>query len=196
MSAFFAMMGRMKHIKRWGLMRNTQSENIQEHTAQCAAIAHALALLGNRRLGKAWDAQHIAVLALYHEAAEVITGDLATPIKYFDPEIKSAYKRIEGLAANHLLHLLPEDLQEDFAPLILPEPGSGEARLVKAADKLCAYLKCLEELKAGNSEFERAAASTRDAILALDCPEAELFLDIFGPSFSLTLDEITLPDPG
>jgi len=191
MNAFFAMQNRMKHIKRWGLMRNTLPEDVQQHTAQCAMLAHALAVIGNRRLGRHYDANAVAVLALYHEAAEVLTGDLATPVKYFDPEIRQAYRRIEDTASQKLLDSLPQDLQTDYQPLLFPAEDEA-AVLVKAADRLCAYLKCAEELKMGNHEFASAHRANYDALTAMNCPEADIFLREFAPAFSLSLDELTL----
>ena len=188
MSAFFALLNRMKHIHRWGLMRNTQSEDVLQHSAQCAMVAHTLALLGNARLGRRYDPAAVALQALYHEAPEVLTGDLATPIKYFDPDIRKAYRRIETLAAQHLLRQLPGDLQPDFAPLLMPEKDQTAA-LVKAADRICALLKCLQETGMGNNEFAAALETTKKALAEAPCPEADLFLEIFAPSFSHTLDQ-------
>jgi 5'-deoxynucleotidase len=189
MSHFFAYLGRMKYILRWGLMRNTQPENIQEHSLQVAAIGHALAVINNRRFGGSANADRVAALAVFHEASEVITGDLATPIKYFNPHIKDAYKHIEQVASEKLLSMLPEELQADYEPLLF-QRDTEEHRLMKAADKICAYLKCLDELKAGNREFEKATASIRKELDALKRPEVDYFLEKFAPSFSLTLDEL------
>ena len=149
----------MKHIKRWALMRNTWQEDIAQHSLQVSMIAHALALLRNQRFGGGADPERAALLALYHEAPEVITGDLATPIKYFNPGIRSAYKEIEGIAARKLHSMLPEDLQGDYAHLLLTPESDPEWPRVKAADKIAAYIKCVEELRAGNDEFARARAS-------------------------------------
>lgn len=191
MSHFFAYLSRMKYILRWNLMRNTKPENIQEHSLQVAMLAHGLAVIRNRLFGGTLDADHIMTLAVYHEASEVITGDLATPIKYFNPEIREAYKRIEGVANDRLAAMLPEALREDFVPLLRQEEGE-EHDVVKAADRLCAYLKCVEEIKAGNSEFERAMQSIRKDLDALSqcMPEVAYFLEHFEPSFHLTLDEL------
>jgi len=189
MSHFFAYMARMRYIQRWGLMRNTQPENIQEHSLQVAMIAHALALIGNRIYGKNLDAEHIMVLAAYHEAGEVITGDLPTPIKYADPELRDAYKRMEILAEKKLLNMIPEELQEDYKELLLQEPDENH-RIVKAADRIAAYLKCVEELKSGNGEFKDACESIRKDIDALNMPEAAWFMEKFAPSFAMTLDEM------
>jgi 5'-deoxynucleotidase len=189
MSHFFAYLGRMKYILRWNLMRNTQPENIQEHSLQVAVIGHALAVIKNRRFGGSVNADRVVTLASFHEASEVITGDLATPIKYFNPEIKDAYKNIERVASEKLLSMLPEEFKEDYKPLLFQE-DSEEHRLMKAADKICAYLKCLEELKAGNHEFEKATASIRKELDQMKRPEIDYFLKEFTPSFSLTLDEL------
>ena len=191
MSHFFAYLSRMKFIKRWGLMHNTYPDNIQEHSLQVAMIAHTLALVRNRVFGGNIDAERTAVLALYHDAGEVLTGDLPAPIKYFNPEIKRAYKEIESKATRKLLAMLPEVLQEDYESLLFETGMDREQReIVKAADKLSAYIKCLEELAAGNQEFSKAEKALRDSVEALDLPEVKYFLETFMPSFSLTLDEL------
>ena len=188
---FFSYMARMKHIKRWGLMRNTREENIQEHSLQTAMIAHALALIKNRMFGGNVNAERVLALAVYHEAGEVITGDLATPIKYFNPEIKTAYKLIERVAEEKLVDMLPEALKGDYESLILDRDAEGELyAIVKAADKICAYLKCVEELSAGNSEFEKAKNAIEKTIKEMDRPEVNYFMETFVPSFELTLDEL------
>ena len=189
MSHFFAYLGRMKHIIRWGLMRNTQPENIQEHSQQVAMIGYGLATIRNRHFGGSVDADRVATLAVFHEASEVITGDLATPIKYFNPNIKQAYQHIEQVASEKLISMLPEELREDYRPLLF-QRDSEERRLMKAADKICAYLKCLDELKAGNREFEKATVSISKELDGLRLPEVDYFLQHFAPSFSLTLDEL------
>lgn len=191
MSHFFAYMARMKFIARWGLMRNTRQENIQEHSLQVAMIAHALAAIHNKlypELGLV-DANRIAILAVYHEAGEVITGDLATPIKYFNPDIKKAYKDIEKVAVKKLYDMIPKVLQDVYEPL-LSEFQTDDLRFVKAADKISAYLKCVEELKAGNQEFEKAAVSIQRCIEEMQMPEVRYFMETFVPSFSLTIDEL------
>lgn len=191
MSHFFAYLARMKYINRWGLMRNTLEENIQEHSLQVAMIAHLLALIHNKFYGGKVDIERVLTLAVFHEASEVITGDMATPIKYFNPEIKKAYKEIEEVANRKLLEMLPEELQEDYAHILIGEKRDKSAYVfVKAADKLCAYLKCLEELKAGNREFEKAKNAIENQIHGMDMPEIEYFMKNFAPSFSLTLDEL------
>jgi len=184
-------MARMKHIKRWGLMRNTREENIQEHSLQTAMIAHALALIKNNLFGGRVDPEHVMALAVYHEAGEVITGDLATPIKYFSPEIRSAYKDIEQIAERKLVSMLPETLRGEYESLILHREQDAEAyAIVKAADKICAYLKCVEELSAGNTEFAAAKRATAKAIDKMDRPEVKYFMETFAPSFELSLDEM------
>ncbi len=191
MHHFFGFMARMKYIKRWGLMRNTREENIQEHSLQTAMIAHALALIKNRLYGGNVNAERVLALALYHEAGEVITGDLATPIKYFSPEIRSAYKDIEQVAEQKLTQMLPEALREDYESLILHREDDAEAyAVVKAADKICAYLKCVEELSAGNTEFAKAKKTIEKTIAKMDMPEVKYFMETFVPSFSLSLDEM------
>ncbi|MCC7262416.1 MAG: 5'-deoxynucleotidase [Candidatus Latescibacteria bacterium] len=190
-SHFFAYLSRMKFIQRWGLMRNTCPENIQEHSLQVALVAHCLALVRNQVLGGAVDAQRVMALALFHEVGEVITGDLASPIKYFNPEIKTAYGRIEEVANQRLLGMVPAPLREQYRTLLFPEAADAEClRLVKAADKLCAYLKCLEELKAGNQEFSQARMAIERDLERLAVPEVAYFMEQFAPSFSLTLDEL------
>jgi 5'-deoxynucleotidase len=191
MSHFFAYIARMKFIQRWGLMRNTCPENIQEHSLQVAMIAHGLALIRNRLFHGTIDAQRTAVLALYHDVSEVITGDLASPIKYFNPEIKTAYHEIEIVAKHKLLDMLPEELKADYQPLLFTRDDDREhLEFIHAADKICAYLKCLEELKAGNQEFSRAEKAIRTEIAKLRLPEVTYFMEVYVPSFSLTLDEL------
>ncbi len=188
---FFSFMAKMKHIKRWGLMRNTHEENIQEHSLQTAMIAHALALIKNTYFGGQVDAEHVMAVAVFHEAGEVITGDLATPIKYYNPEIKQAYKQIERVAEQKLVGMLPDELKEQYSDLILNREDDDEVyKIVKAADKICAYLKCVEEMSAGNKEFEKAKATLKKVIKKTDMKEVQFFMDNFVPSFDLTLDEL------
>ena len=186
---FYAMLSRMKNIYRWGLMRNTRQENLSEHSLEVALIAHALAVISNRRFGNHFDANYVAAAAMLHDISEIITGDMPTPIKYYNPEIKSAYKQVEAVAQERLINMLPEDMRADFMPLY--NPDCEAARLIKAADKLSALIKCIEELNSGNREFLSAEKSTREAIAALSCPEAEVFMDEFLESFTLTLDDCT-----
>lgn len=184
---FYAMLSRMKNIYRWGLMRNTKSENLSEHSLEVALIAHALAVIKNRRLGGNTDPNFVACAALFHDTSEIITGDMPTPIKYYNDEIRSAYKQIEAVADDQLLSLLPEDMREDFIPLYSPDAET--ALLIKAADKLSALIKCTEELNIGNREFSAAEKATRRSIEEMNCPEAKIFLKEFMASFSLPLDE-------
>lgn len=186
-SHFYAMLSRMKNIKRWGLMRNTRNENLSEHSLEVAYFAHALAVIRNKRFGGNIDANFVACAAMFHDTAEIITGDLPTPIKYYNREIRNAYKQIEGIADEQLISLLPEDLQDEYRPLYNVDDDTK--KLIKAADKLSALAKCIEERNMGNKEFVDAEKSTRNAIHKLNLPEAEVFLDEFMESFSLTLDE-------
>lgn len=188
-SHFFAYISRMRFIQRWALMRNTAPENVQEHSHQVAVLAHALAVIRNEKFGGAVDPGAVAVAALYHDASEILTGDMPTPIKYDNPAIRSAYKDVEVVAERKLLAMLPEELQSAYGPVLTEVPPEME-RLVKAADKLSAYIKCVEELKAGNMEFREAAAQTRKALEAYELPEVAYFLETFMDSFSLTLDEL------
>lgn len=188
-SHFFAYISRMRFIQRWALMRNTAPENVQEHSHQAAVLAHALAVIRNEKFGGAVDPGAVAAAALYHDASEILTGDMPTPIKYLNPAIRSAYKDVEAVAERKLLAMLPEELRRAYAP-VLTQVDPEVRRLVKAADKLSAYIKCVEELKAGNTEFREAAAQTRRALEDYGMPEVEYFLETFLESFSLTLDEL------
>lgn len=190
MSHFFAYLSRMRFIRRWNVMRNTQSENIQEHSLQVAMIAHALCRIKNRLFCGTVDEGRVLALSIYHEASEVITGDLSTPIKYFNPQIRDAYKSVEKIAAQTLLSMLPEQFRPDYEALLLPDEQQEEWQIVKAADRICAYLKCVEEMKAGNREFEKAQANIKSAIDNLKRPEVAYFMEQFAPSFSLSLDEL------
>ena len=191
-SSFFAMISRMKYIDRWALMRNTRSENISEHSQEVAVLAHALCVIGNKRLGKSLNADRAAVIALYHDAAEIITGDMPTPVKYYDTAIREAYRRIEDDAACKLLQLLPDDLREEFERVLLPEQAEDGylLLLIKAADKLSALIKCLEEEKAGNREFVKAEKAARDKLVLMKLPEVDIFLEEFIPAYACTLDEL------
>jgi 5'-deoxynucleotidase len=187
---FYALMGRMRYITRWGLMRNTFSENIQEHSHQVAVLAHALALIRRDILHLPGpDPDKCAVAALYHDATEILTGDLPTPIKYYNPEMKTAYKQVEKVAGNRLLDMLPQELRESYAPLVLEE-YKDVLPVVKAADKLSAHIKCLEEQKAGNSEFLSAVTQTRQAMEILDLPELNWFLENCLEPFTRNLDQL------
>ena len=188
--AFFAYISRMRYIDRWALMRNSMPENVQEHSHMVAVLAHALAVIRRDVFGGDIDPGQAAVLALYHDAPEILTGDLPTPVKYYNPEIRDAYREVETVSARRLLSMLPDALRPAYEPLLLEDPESGYHAVVKAADKLSAYIKCVEELKAGNSEFRQAAEQTRQALEASPLPEVGYFLEHFMPGFELTLDEL------
>ena len=187
--SFFAYIARMRYIGRWGLMRNTVQENIQEHSHMVAVLAHALAVIRRDKFGGEVDPGHVAAVALYHDATEIFTGDLPTPVKYANPDIQAAYKAIEQNAADRLTATLPEELRPSFQGL-LSETDPVVTQLVKAADKLSAYLKCLEELKAGNLEFQSDATQTLEGLKDYNLPELTYFMDHFLPAFQLTLDEL------
>ena len=190
-SHFFAYLARMKHIRRWGLMRNTRDENIQEHSLQVAMIAHGLAVLKRRRFGGGPDPARVALLAVFHDAEEVITGDLPTPIKYFSPQVAEAVDGLEAVAKERLLRMLPDDVRDAYLDLFFAEPEDEAAwACVKAADRICAYLKCVEEREAGNGEFAKAEEALRCKLEADDDPAVRTFLAEFAPSFALTLDEL------
>lgn len=191
MHHFFAYMARMKLIRRWSLMKSVSEENIAEHSAQVAQIAHALALIKNKHFGGSINADRVTTMALYHETSEVLTGDLPTPIKYYNPEIRKAYKDIEGVANEKLLGMLPVELREEYRPLVMGEEGSYEQKLVKAADKISAYIKCMEELRSGNREFVKAEATLRAEVERLcEMEEVRYFCDTFMDTFRKTLDEL------
>ena len=189
-SNFFALISRMRYIERWSLMRNSIHENIQEHSHMVAVIAHALGVIRRDVYGIDCDPNACAAVALYHDASEILTGDLPTPIKYHDEEIMSAYRRVETIASEKLLGMLPAELQGAFEPILTGQTQKELYPIVKAADKLSAYIKCVEELKAGNSEFRDAAVQTRAALEEYELPEVTYFLETFMPSFSLTLDQL------
>ena len=186
---FFALISRMKYIDRWALMRNTETENIQEHSHQVAMLAHALALIANQRFGAQLDPGRVAVAALYHDATEIITGDMPTPVKYYNSTLRDSYKQVEAAAADRLLSMLPPELRPEFEPYLRESDPEIHA-YVKAADKLSAYLKCVEEVKAGNSEFRLAKEQTWAALMDKPLPALQYFIDQFLPSFELTLDEL------
>ena len=187
---FYALLGRMRYITRWGLMRNTFSENIQEHSHQVAVLAHALALIRRDILRLPTpDPDRCAVAALYHDASEILTGDLPTPIKYYNPSIKEAYKQVERIAGNRLLDLLPPELRGSYEHLVLEDDPELEP-IVKGADKLSAYIKCVEEQKAGNTEFDSAAALTMEAMRNMHREELDWFIEKCLPAFSLNLDQL------
>lgn len=187
---FYAFLDRMKYIRRWSLMRSSRDENIMEHSQQVAMFAHALALIDTEIYGNAPDISKTVLYALYHECGEVMTGDLPTPIKYFNREIHGAYKQLEDRAADKLLGMLPQTLSAALAPCVKADADSYEYKLVKAADKLSAYVKCLEELKSGNAEFKKAKLSIGRELKAKKMPCVDYFMENFLPGFSLTLDEM------
>ena len=189
MNNFFGMLARMKYINRWGLMRNTIQENIAEHSLDVAVISHALATVGNIYFNKQNDAEHIAVLAMFHDTSEIITGDLPTPIKYYAPEIRDSYKKVEEVATNQLINELPEEMRKVYRT-ILKEEQNEEWKYVKAADRLSAYIKCIEESKMGNTDFVNAQNSIKKSIDEMKMPEIAFFIEKFLPSYSITLDEI------
>lgn len=191
MGHFFAYISRMKLIQRWALMRNRHQENVQEHSLQVAVIGHALAVIGNRYFNKDLNPERLALLGIFHDASEVFTGDMPTPAKYFSPEIREAYKKLEHEAGTKLLSFLPADLRSDYAPLVHPQKSDEVYwQLIKAADTICAYLKCLEELGSGNREFSLAKKTIEGKLGSLKMPEVDYFMRHFAPSFSLSLDEL------
>lgn len=190
-NSFFAYLSSIKYINRWALMRNTTYETLSQHSYEVATLAHALAVIGNRRFGKNYDASRAALLGLYHDAAESITGDMPTPVKYFSTGLRSAFAEVEKSAGARLLSMLPEDMQADYDPLLEQKADDAALwRLVKAADKLSAYIKCIEERKAGNTEFREAEKSTKKLLEKLECPEAAVFLSEFLPAYELPLDKL------
>ncbi len=187
--SFFALISRMRYIDRWALMRNTDTENIQEHSHIVAVLAHCLAVIENRYYGGEIDVGQVALAALYHDATEIITGDMPTPVKYYNSQLRDAYQDVENMAEQKLLSMLPADLRPDYEDLLISRDGDIR-RLVKAADKLSAYLKCVEELKAGNAEFRKAKEQTWEALQGQRFPALDYFIENFLPSFELTLDEL------
>jgi len=191
-SNFFALMNRMKYISRWGLMKNTTTENIQEHSLSVAMLAHALAVIRRDVFGDVAEPELCAAAAIFHDATEIITGDLPTPIKYFNPDISTAYKAVESTAAEKLISMLPEEMRATYRQLILCESRLpiGVYSIVKAADRLAAYIKCVEEMKSGNMEFKQASEQIFRSIRDLHMREVDYFIDTFLPGYSLTLDEM------
>lgn len=187
---FFAMISRMRNIRRWCLMRNSYDENIQEHSHMTAVLAHALAVIRRDVYGGSADPDQCASVALFHDASEIITGDLPTPVKYLNPEITSSYKDVERAAGAKLLEMLPDELKEAYKPVLNCEDRETE-EIVKAADKISAYIKCVEELKAGNGEFRSAEEQIRRYLEASPLPEVKYFMEHFMPAFGMTLDELT-----
>ena len=187
--SFFAYVFRTRYIARWALMRNTRTENVEEHSYEVAVLAHALAAIGREVFHKDVDPDKAATAALFHDAPEIITGDMPTPIKYYNPDIKTAYKQVETVAQDKLLSMLPAELAAVYGPLMRGSDGNVR-RYVKAADKLSAYIKCVEEEKAGNTEFKMAAGQTLAALKGMDMEELDWFMERFLPAFELTLDEL------
>lgn len=188
---FFAMLSRMKYINRWGLMRNTRLENICEHSLETALLAHALATAGNRKFGKNYDAERAAMLAVLHDASEIITGDMPTPVKYHSEEIRQAYAEVEDRAVEHLVEMLPEEMRRDYQEL-LTYSGKNDEELkpiVKAADRISAVIKCVEERKSGNRDFMKAEQSITKTIKDMGLPEADWFMEECLPSYGLTLED-------
>lgn len=190
-SNFFAMLSRMKYINRWALMRNTHKENLSEHSLEVAMIAHALATIHNRKFGGNANAERAALIAIYHDVPEILTGDMPTPVKYFNDDVKAAYDKVEIAACERLVELLPDYLKDDYKDLFFHKEEDEQLwKFVKAADKISALIKCIEEQKAGNSDFTTAAQSTEKLIHSLNMPEAEIFLNDFIEGYSLTLDQL------
>ncbi|ANE74197.1 5'-deoxynucleotidase [Dickeya solani] len=195
-SHFFAHLSRLKLISRWPLMRNVRTENVSEHSLQVAFVAHALAVIKNRKFNGNLNVGRLALLAMYHDASEVLTGDMPTPVKYYNAQIAHEYKKIEKIARHNLIAMLPAELQQDFSPLLDESHiNEEEHAIVKQADALCAYLKCLEELSAGNNEFLLAKARLEKTLQQRQSPEMDYFMTVFIPSFSLSLDEISQESP-
>ncbi|MGN1019382.1 MAG: 5'-deoxynucleotidase [Aristaeellaceae bacterium] len=192
MHHFFAYMARLRHIRRWGLMRSALPENDAEHSLQVAMLAHGLAVLARDRYHRAVEPEHVLALAVYHDATEVITGDMPTPVKYHSDALRGAYRALEDMAAERLTAMLPESMQPSFAPYLRPEEDEAW-QLVKAADKISAYVKCVEEQRAGNHEFDAAGENIRASLEAMNLPEVRDFMAEFVPSFALTLDELNRP---
>jgi 5'-deoxynucleotidase len=190
-NGFFAFTSRIKYINRWALMRNTNYETLSQHSQEVAVIAHALAEIGNRRLEKNYNSERAALLGLYHDVPEIITGDMPTPVKYYNDEMRDTFQKVEDNASNTLLGMLPDDLKPSFEPLFFKKEEDAELwKLVKAADKISAYIKCVEERKAGNAEFIEAEHSSRLCVSALKCPEANIFLNDFIGAYELPLDKL------
>lgn len=189
--SFFAMMSRMKYIERWALMRNTRQENISEHCLEVSMIAHGIAVIANKRFHKNVNEQKAALIGLYHDAPEIITGDMPTPIKYYNSEMKGAYKEVEAVACKRLLNMLPEDIRTEYESLFFVSEGEEYLwKIVKAADKISAYIKCIEEMNSGNGEFKSAKKTLLGAIENMHMEEVDVFMNEFMPSYGKTLDEL------
>lgn len=192
MSQFFAMMSRMKYIERWALMRNARQETISEHSMEVSMLAHALAVIGNERLGKNYNAEKVALIGLFHDANEIITGDLPTPVKYANDKIKDAYKEVEKVACEKLISMLPEDMRKSYESIFfLKEEDILLWKLVKGADKLSAYIKCIEEENAGNKEFSTAKNTIYNQLKEIQLDEVQIFMSEFLPAYGKTLDELS-----
>ncbi len=188
---FFAFLSRMKYINRWGLMRNTYTENIQEHSLQVAIIAHGLAVIRNTYFDGEVNPERVAILAMFHDCNEIITGDMPTPIKYYNPQISKIYKDIEDISKEKIISMLPEEMADEYYSLFFKNPDDMNCwKLVKAADRISAYIKCIEEVKAGNNEFKKARETILQTIEEINLPEVRYFMEKFIPSFNLSLDEI------
>lgn len=189
---FYAMLSRMKYINRWGLMNNTRQENIAEHSLEVALLAHALVTISNTRFGTNLNADRVAVMAIFHDASEIITGDLPTPVKYYNEEIRKSYKQIENISEKKILSMLPDDLKPSYEPLIDATKADSQLEIyVKAADKLSALIKCLSELSMGNKEFSKAERTIREALDEMTLPALNVFMEEFLPAYTLTLDEMS-----
>lgn len=189
-NSFFALMFRMKYIDRWSLMRSNIAENLSEHSLEVAIIAHALAVIGNTYLSKNYNAELIALKAIYHDAPEILTGDMPTPVKYYNDEIRTAYKAVEKTATDRIISLLPEEMKQTYTDAF--NLTQEEKTLIKAADKLCAYIKCMNEIKSGNPEFKAATRSTEQSLEKLNCPELVIFKEKFLKSFFEPIDNLHL----
>ncbi len=188
---FFAFTSRMKYINRWSLMRNTQNENLSQHSHEVAVIAHALAVISNKRFGTNHNAERAALIGLYHDTSEILTGDMPTPVKYHSPEIRNAFKGVENIATKKLLKMLPDDLKDEYQKILFEQDEDAKLwEFVKAADKISALIKCIEEEKAGNTEFSKAAESIKKVIEDMNMPVANIFIKEFLPAYSLTLDQL------
>lgn len=192
-SPFFAMLSRMKYINRWALMRNSYPENISEHSLEVGMLAHALVLISNKQFGNRLNAERAALIGMYHDCTEIITGDMPTPIKYYNKETKEAYKSVEKQAAHELLSMLPEYLYDEYESILFPQKEEEYLwKLVKAADRLSAYIKCIEEEKTGNREFSSAKAAVYEKLTEMDLPEVRVFLRDFAEAYKKTLDELKM----
>ncbi|MFY9198937.1 MAG: 5'-deoxynucleotidase [Acutalibacteraceae bacterium] len=188
---FFAFTSRMKYINRWSLMRNTQNENLSQHSHEVAVIAHALAVISNKRFGTNYNSERAALIGLYHDTSEILTGDMPTPVKYHSPEIRDAFKGVENIATKKLIKMLPDDLKDEYQKILFEQDEDAKLwELVKAADKISALIKCIEEEKAGNTEFSKAAESIKKVIKDMNMPVANVFIKEFLPAYSLTLDQL------